>query len=121
MRRNPPHLGSLGSAIHKVSDQILPPLQLKFGTPARQNGPQSALTERVDFQRCHWMEQAILNLIRQLEQIQDLCDPSPRKALSGGDFRLGEPGVALYFVVPETGLLKWVYADRFDIARVARF
>lgn len=117
MRLNPPYLGSLALAVDEVPDQVVPLLQLNFGTAARQNGPQATLAKRLNFQRCWRMDQAILNLIRQLQQVQDLCDSSPRKTFSCRDSGLCEPVVRLELFSPEDGQLIWMYPVRGRRAR----
>ena len=46
------------------------------------------------------MLQPVLDLIWQFQEFHDLGYTSLRDALSGGDFRLGEPRFALHFLAP---------------------
>ena len=88
---------------------------------AGQELSQTPLAEGKYFQWSRRVQKVLLDLFGQLQQIHDLGYSSPRKAFSGRDFRSGDPGVALHFLAPETGLLIRVYADGFVIVIVARF
>ncbi len=67
------------------------------------------------------MLKVILDLLWPFQQIHDLRYTSPRKALSGGNFRLGDSGIPLDFLAPQTGLVVRVHAVWFAIVLIARF
>ena len=54
----------------------------------------------MNFKRSRRCQQASLNLIRQLEKIHDLGYARPGNPLSGGYFRLSQPGIVIQFSPP---------------------
>ena len=104
-------LGSLPHQDFTVANQLSPPAQLRFHIATGYDLPQTSLAERGDFQWSRRILQILLDSLWQLQQVHELGYASPRNAFSGGDFRFGEPGVALHFLTPQAGLLVRVDTD----------
>ena len=97
-------LGSFPNQDVALANQFSPPAQLRYPIPAGHDLPQIPLVEGGNFQWSRRMLKVLLDLLGQLKQVHDLGYTSPRKALSGGDFRLAEARVLLHFLTPKTGL-----------------
>ena len=74
-------------------------------------------SKREDSQWSRRILQIRLDLLRQFQQVHDLRHASPRKALSGGDFCLGDFGVAIHFQSPETSLMVRMNERLFVVAQ----
>jgi hypothetical protein len=106
------NLGSLLSQDSVLANQFLPPAQLRFTVTTSHDLSQKALAEAEDSQWSRRILQALLDLLWQLKQVHDLGYASPRKALSTGDFRLGEARVVLHFLAPQAGSLVKKYETK---------
>ena len=96
-------LANLGSSVGippKLLDQFLPTADLVGLIPALGKNAEAAFGKGANLKWSRRAQQTILNPGRQFKEVHYLCNPSPGKVLSCGDFGLGERGVIIHLFTP---------------------
>jgi hypothetical protein len=94
------NLGSLAKRNLEFLNQVPPTGNLEFFVCARNKHPQTPFAKRMDFERCRWIQQTGLNLVRQFEEIHYLRNARSGNALPHGDSRLTKLRINLHLLAP---------------------
>lgn len=102
------YLGSFAAPVFEFPQQLIPLAQPGFVITTREQRPQTALAECMDFKRRRWTLQCFLNRFGQLKKVQDLGNPGSRNAFAGCDSRLRQMNVVFDLLTPTQGQVKRV-------------
>lgn len=108
MRSRPQYLGSFAAPVFEFPQQFLPLARPGFVITTREQRPQTALAEGMDFEGRRWTPQGVLNHFGQLKKVHDLGNPSSRNAFAGSNSCLRQKIIFRELLTPTQGQMKRV-------------